>query len=62
MRPSDILVLKKSVLDYGWAVEVPLGTIEKMIGEKHFQMLSSRIEYFIFLKHSLLKCVQSIIV
>jgi hypothetical protein len=56
------MVLKKSGRDYGWAVEVPLGTIEKMIGEKHFQMLSSHIEYFIFLKHSLLKCVQSIIV
>jgi hypothetical protein len=36
MRPRLPLVLKKSVADYGWAVEVPFGTIEKMIGEKHF--------------------------
>ena len=30
------MALKKSGRDYGWAVEVPLGTIEKMIGDKHF--------------------------
>src|ERR1017187_8958603 len=50
MRPNCKMVFKKSVQDYGWAVKVPLGTIEKMIGEKHFQMLSSRIEYFIFFR------------
>lgn len=58
MRPRCPLVLKKSVADCGWVVEVPLGTIEKMIGEKHFLMLSSRIEYLILIEYSLLKCVQ----
>src|ERR1035438_3359151 len=48
MRPHRTLVLVKSDRDYGWAVVVPFGTIEKMIGEKHFLMLSSRIEYLRF--------------
>jgi hypothetical protein len=43
MRPNGKMVPEKSDRDYGRAVEVPGGTIEKMIGE-----ISSRIEYFIF--------------
>jgi hypothetical protein len=58
MRPRRILVLKKSVQDYGWAVEVPVGTIEKMIGEKH--LYNDFIPYRILdnsFNHSLLKCI-----
>lgn len=44
--------------DYGWAVYVPdFGTVEKMIGDPAI-LRESRIEYFTFSQHSLLKCVQ----
>jgi hypothetical protein len=43
MRPHCKVVLKKSGQHYGWAVEVPNGTIEKMIGEKH--LLNDFIPY-----------------
>ena len=62
MRPHRTLVSKESDLDYGWAVKVPLGTIEKMIGEKH--LYNDFIPYRILYNsdHSLLKCKQSLFV